>query len=277
MNDLIISVVAFIVLLLLVFSKPIYYWAVRNSSYGRIKNTFKNLINSDGYQQIEDNNPIKAQLEREIRKFDDPILTNIDIDIMLLAHKKVNGVDVYLNYYEWEKSRTHMVETRHGKRRVKQIELRLKSGVYIPIPTGAPRMLVRGRLGTSQEEKMELEQGRPTPPIKGVPQFDVLFVCKGPNPMAVSSLITMEAQKDILSFNGVYPVIDEALKHLVIYIHENGMNITMDKAPDAEQMKALVEFSIMLYNSFKKTGETGAGPEDLGKAGGEEEVYKADI
>ena len=73
--------------------------------------------------------------------------------------------------------------------------------------------------------------------------------------MVVSSVLSIETQREILSFNGTYPIVEGEIKHLVIYFNEHGINVTMEKAPDVEQMKALVEFSVMLFKQLSRSAK----------------------
>ena len=238
------------------FGGVAYFVILKSVRLGKIRKTFQAMLDDDGYQYIPEGNPLRLQMRDRIRAFDDLMLTNISIEVKEAAFKKIDNADVYLNYYEWEKRRTFLTTRRGRKYRETEVELHLRTGVYIPIDLGVPCMIVRGRLSSGEEEKMEMKYGLPTPPEKGIPEFDVLFVCKGPSPMVVSSVLSIETQREILSFNGTYPIVEGEIKHLVIYFNEHGINVTMEKAPDVEQMKALVEFSVMLFHQLSRSAKT---------------------
>ncbi len=262
-----ISLLVFIVLfVILTVGGVIYYYFTKTLRYGQIRKAFDDLIQNDGFQPVAPEDPLISQLTRRIRSFDDPILTNVKVNVREAAFKKTDETDIYLNYYEWEKTRTFIVQRRGRDYRETEVELHLRAGVYIPVQLGVPRMYVRGRLDDAGEEKMETAQGIPTPPDKGIPDFDKYFVCKGANSVVVGSLMSMEVQKAILAHVGNYPLVPGDFRHLMMYFDEHGMNITIEKAINGEQFRALLEFSILLLREIKKT---------QGISGEEEDIYKA--
>lgn len=245
----------------------LYHFFAKAFRYGQIRKTFEDLVQNDGFQAVVPGDPFIGQLTQRFRAFDDPILSNITINIREAAFKKIGDLDVCLNYYEWEKSRTFLTHSRGREYRETEVELHLRAGVYIPVELSIPRMFIRGRLDPAEEDKMELTQGIPTPPEKGIPDFDRFFVCKGPSSTVVSRLFTLEVQKAILSHAGNFPLIPGDFRHLMIYFNEHGMNVTMEKLITGNEMRALLEFALMLHGEIKKT---------LKPSGeGEEDVYKA--
>lgn len=262
-----ISLLVFIILfVILTAGGVIYYYFAKTFRYGQIRKAFDDLIQNDGFQPVAPEDPLISQLTRRIRSFDDPILTNVTVNVREAAFKKADETDIYLNYYEWEKTRTYIVQRRGREYRETEVELHLRAGVYVPVQLGVPRMYVRGRLDDAGEEKMETAHGIPTPPDKGIPDFDRYFVCKGPNSVVVGKLMSLEVQKAILAYVGNYPLVPGDFMNLVMYFDEQGMNITMEKALKTEQYRSLIEFSLLLLREIRKTREV--------SGEGDEEIYK---
>ena len=252
-----------LLLVLLTVGGVLYYFLAKTFRYGQIRKAFEDLTENDGFQTVAPGDPLISQLAMRIRSFDDPLLTSVSINLREAAFKKIDDIDIYLNYYEWEKRRTFLTTRRGREYRETEVELHLRAGVYIPVETGVMRMFIRGRLDPDKEEKMEIAHGIPTPPEKGIPDFDRFFVCKGPNSVVVGKLMTLEMQKAILSYVGNYPLTPGDFRHLSIYFDEHGMNVTMEQAITGDQMRSLVEFALLLQREINKTVKKSGEDSDL--------------
>lgn len=231
----------------------LYYFFVKNIHYARIRKAFGDLMLDGGFRPIMLNDPIIDRLTDRIRAFDDFMLHNINIRIREAALKRIDETDIYLIYYEWEKKRTFIMTPTAEDSRETQVELHLRCGVFIPIELNITRVSVRGRLDPVEERKMKLAHGISTPPERGIPDFNRLFVCKGTEPAEVSSLITREVQEAMLNYAGKFPLNPDGFRDTIIYFNEHGMNVAIEKDLNGDHMRSLLEFALLLYGEIKKT------------------------
>lgn len=241
-----------------------YFMEVRKEK--KMAETFREssqaLVKEKGFQMRPPGSAEGAGLIEVLKSCERLKLANVRFFIHDQAVKKQDDKIIAAFFYKWTKTRKFRSKDTHRSRSAFSTEEDryhtettnyLRTGIYFPLSLeiGEP-IYVRGRKGWEEEDQLELDEGMPTPPAVGIPDFDLSFVCKGKNPMETGKVVTKEMQELILSHQGKYPVLPEKNQLMRVYFSELGINFTVEDAPDEKQLLEMYDLAEKIYNLTQK-------------------------
>lgn len=257
-----------------------YYSGVQKEN--RMVETFsqsaQKLVNDKGFEMRPAGSPEGAQLIKILGSFERLKLQTVRFFVHNQAIKKEGDHWIAAFVYKWSKTRKFkrsdadrnfrvdniygedslmssavkggLIESKHDYRTESKSVIR--TGIFFSLPLELMEpVFVRGRRDWEEEDQLELDEGMPTPPAIGIPDFDLSFVCKGKNPVETGKVVTKEMQELILGHQGKYPILPNKNRLMRVYFSEEGINFTVEEAPDEKQILEMYELAEKIFNLAK--------------------------